>query len=214
MNTKRKRLYLVGAGDVGRMMESWLDLIPGFHSEWEIMGFLDKNPDALRDYPTMHRILGDPVNFNFSPDDYVLMSLSNPDAKQYLAGILRDKVRFFNFIAPNSILGKYLNLGTGVIICPNTCFVSNTNIGDFTFINTGTNIGHDCTIGAYSSIMSNVDLGGRVKLGERVYIGTNAAVIPDTTVGNDIKIGVGSIVIRDLKKPGTYFGNPARLLKF
>lgn len=213
MRKARKNLYIIGAGDLGRMLEAWLGLLPDFDKNWEIKGYLDQDSNALRNYPSDYAIVGDPLTFKFLPDDYALMCVSNPGSKQKLAEYLEHRVKFFSYVAPNTIMGKYMTIGTGVIICPNTCFVSNTYIGDFVFINTGTNIGHDSIIGAYTSIMSNVDLGGRVKLGERVYIGTNATVIPDKTVVNDIVIGAGSIVIQDLKKPGTYFGNPARFLK-
>jgi sugar O-acyltransferase (sialic acid O-acetyltransferase NeuD family) len=214
MSNLKKNLYIIGAGDLGRMMEAWLELLPDFDKKWVIRGYLDQDKNALKDFPSDYSIVGDPLHFNFMSDDYVLVCVSNPNSKQKLAENLRNRVRFFSFIAPNSILGKFMTLGNGVIICPNTCFVSNTFLDDFVFINTGTNVGHDCKIGAYSSVMSNVDLGGRVHLGERVYIGTNATVIPDITVNSDITIGAGAIVIQDLKQTGTYFGNPARLLRY
>lgn len=211
MSELRKSLYFVGAGDLGRMMEAWVGLLPDFDQNWVIKGYLDKNSNALKGYPSDYKIVGNPVDFRFKSGDHALMCISDPVRKQELATILKERVSFFTYVAPNAFLGKFVHLGTGVIILPNTCFVSNTWIDDFVFINAATNIGHDCKIGAYCSIMSNVDLGGRVTIGERVYIGTNATIIPERTVNNDITIGTGSIVIQDLKKQGTYFGNPARL---
>ena len=134
--------------------------------------------------------------------------------KQNLALKLKGKVRFFSYIAPNVILGKFVTIGEGAIICPHVCIMTNTLIGDFVFINAGSQIGHDCNIGSYCSLMAHVDLGGHVKLGERVYMGTNSTVIPNKKINDNVKIGSGSIVIRNLKEPGTYFGNPAALVKF
>ncbi len=210
----KKKLYLIGAGDLGREMESWLELLPNFHQKWEIKGYIDQNPNALQGYPSDYIIVGDPLNFDFSPDDNVLICITDPMSKQQLASKLKDKVKFFSYIAPNAILCKYVTLGNGVVICPNSCISTNVQIGDFVYINSGTQIGHDSIISSFCSIMSHVDLGGHVKLGERVFIGTNATIIPGKTVDKDIIIGTGSIVIKNLKIKGTYFGNPATLVEY
>lgn len=212
MKENIKRLYLLGAGDVGRDMESWLDLLPDFHRKWKITGFLDLNPDALSGYPSNYKILGDERKINFISGEHVLICVANPGVRQRIVMELNNRVAFFSYIAPNVILGKFTKIGAGVIIFPNCCIMTNTEIGDFAFINVGTNIGHDCKIDTYCSVMSNVDIGGDVTVGKNVYIGANATIIPRITVNDNITIGAGSIVIRDLKKQGTYFGNPAKFI--
>ena len=210
----KKNLYLVGAGDLGREMESWLTLFPDFYGEWEIRGYLDQNPHALNGYPTDFKVIGNPLEFQYMPDDHVVMCVTNTVSKLNLVTKLKGKVQFFTYIAPNAILGKFTSIGEGVIVCPNVCIMTNTRIDEFVFINAGTQIGHDCIVGAYSSLMAHVNLGGPVILGERVYMGTNSTIIPRINVGDDVKIGTGSIVIRNLKRAGTYFGNPASLVEF
>jgi acetyltransferase-like isoleucine patch superfamily enzyme len=49
------------------------------------------------------------------------------------------------------------------------------------------------------------------RIGSRVSIGSNATIMPVTIV-DDVVIGAGSVVTRDITAPGTYAGNPARLL--
>lgn len=212
MKEKKKSLYLLGAGDLGRDIESWLELLPDFHKQWEIKGFFDKNPDALRGFSSDYKILGYERNFKFKPGDHVIICTANPELRQRIAMELESRVAFFSYIAPNAIIGKFVKIGTGVIICPNVCIMSDTEICDFVFINVGSNIGHDCKIGTCCSLMSNVDIGGDVSLGEKVYIGANATIIPRISVNDNITIGAGSIVIRNLKKQGTYFGNPAKFI--
>jgi sugar O-acyltransferase (sialic acid O-acetyltransferase NeuD family) len=214
MKETKKSLYLLGAGDLGREMESWLELLPDFHKEWEIRGFLDQNPGALNGFPSEFSITGDPMNFDFNSNDYVLMCITDPASKQVLAEKLRNRVNFFRYIAPDATISKFVNLGEGVNICLRASISTNAKIGDLAFINAGTHIGHDCRIGAYCSLMPNVDIGGDVVIGERVYIGANATILPGRIVGDDITIGAGSIVIRDLKQKGTYFGNPAKFISY
>lgn len=209
----QKRLFLIGAGDFGREVESWLNLLPDFDKEWKIIGYLDDNEHALGNYPSDYQIVGKPLTYDFCAGDYVLLCISNPVVKENIVKQLANKkVGFFTYVAPYSIIGKFSNIGLGCIICPHVVITTNVNIGKFSIINIGSQIGHDCKIGDFSSIMSNVDLGGKVVLGDRVYMGTNSTVIPGRSIAENIKIGAGAVVIRSLKKHGTYFGNPARLV--
>ncbi|MBN1185660.1 MAG: acetyltransferase [Bacteroidales bacterium] len=212
MSKIKKRLFLIGAGNLGREMESWLGLIPNFKDSWQIIGYLDQNLNALKGYRSYLKILSTYTNFDFNSNDYAVICITDPRQKQEVSNFLKNKVRFFKYIAPNVVLGKFVKIGEGVVICPNSCITTNVRIGDFVFINAGTQIGHDCKIESYCSLMSHVDLGGHVTLGKRVYVGTNATIIPGITVGDDIKIGTGAIVIKNLKEKGTYFGNPASLI--
>jgi sugar O-acyltransferase (sialic acid O-acetyltransferase NeuD family) len=211
----KKNLYLIGAGDFGREMESWLELLPEFNEKWEVMGFLDnKNTEILNEFPSDYSIIGAPENYNFAPNDYVLLCVTNPIAKKRISLNLVGKVKFFTYIAPNAILAKFVKIGEGSIICPNVVISTNVVLDDFVTINLGTQIGHDCKIGKFSSIMANVDLGGCVTIGENIFMGTNSTIIPRLKINNDIVIGTGAIVTRNLKKSGTYFGNPATLINF
>ena len=48
-------------------------------------------------------------------------------------------------------------------------------------------------------------------IGNRVSIGSNATILPVRIV-DDVVIGAGAVVTRDIATPGTYAGNPARLM--
>jgi acetyltransferase-like isoleucine patch superfamily enzyme len=50
------------------------------------------------------------------------------------------------------------------------------------------------------------------EVGDRVSIGSNATIMPVRIV-DDVVIGAGSVVTKDITAPGTYAGNPARLLE-
>ena len=67
-------------------------------------------------------------------------------------------------------------------------------------------------IGDYCSIMTNVNLGGHCIIDEGVFIGTAASLIPKVKVNSNIIIGLASVVIKNLIKKGSYFGNPAKLI--
>lgn len=208
----KKNLYIVGAGDFGREMESMLGLHDNFNNEFEIKGFLDLNSYSLDGKPTDFKFIGSEVGFEFKNDDYVVIAISNSKIRRRVALYLQNRVKFYTYIAPNVTIGKHTKIGDGSIIFSN-CFVSNnTEIGDFVIINAGSNIGHDCIIESYCSLMASVDIGGFVILGEGVFIGTKATIIPKKRIFRDITIGAGTLVIRNLNKVGTYFGNPAKYI--
>ncbi len=211
---QKKKLYLVGAGDFGREMESWLELLPDFSRDWEIQGYLDQNPDALKGFPSDYKVVGSPLGYSLQREDYILLCFAKSSAKKHISQSLKGKVRIFTYIAPNAVIGKFTTIGEGTIIAPNCIVSTNVVINQFVTVNCGTQIGHDCVIGSFSSLMPNVDLGGGVRLGENVFMGTNSTIIPQRSIADNIIIGAGSVVIRNLVKPGTYFGNPATMLKF
>jgi sugar O-acyltransferase (sialic acid O-acetyltransferase NeuD family) len=208
----KKRIYIIGAGDFGREMESWLEDLPNFKNEYEIKGYLDNDSKSLQNKPTDYEIVGTHEEMEFKENDYVVIAISNSKVRKRIAESLINKVNFFTYIAPNVTIGKFTKIGSGSIICSN-CFIStNTVIGDFVIVNAGSNIGHDCIIESYCSLMANVDIGGSVILGEGVFIGTKAMIIPKKRIFRGIIIGAGTIVIRNLNKVGTYFGNPAKYI--
>ena len=49
-------------------------------------------------------------------------------------------------------------------------------------------------------------------VGNRVSIGSNATILP-VAICDDVVIGAGSVVTRNVDKPGIYAGNPARFLR-
>ena len=49
-------------------------------------------------------------------------------------------------------------------------------------------------------------------IGNNVLIGSNATILP-VSICDDVIIGAGSVVTKDISKPGVYVGNPAKKIK-
>jgi acetyltransferase-like isoleucine patch superfamily enzyme len=56
------------------------------------------------------------------------------------------------------------------------------------------------------------DLWRSTRIGNNVSIGTNVTVLP-VNICDHVVVGAGSVVTKDIKEPGIYAGNPARLLR-
>jgi len=84
-------------------------------------------------------------------------------------------------------------------------------------------IGEDCVVAHGVMFINDLfSTGGPAKgrrelwkatrVGSRVSIGSNATILP-VQICDDVVIGAGAVVTKDIVEPGTYAGNPARLLR-
>jgi acetyltransferase-like isoleucine patch superfamily enzyme len=120
-------------------------------------------------------------------------------------------------------------IGSNVFVGPFVEIQKDVNIGERTkiqshsFICELVDIGKDCFIGHGVMFINDTFAKGgpargdkslwkQTRIGDNVSIGSNVTVLP-VTVCNNVVIGAGSVVTKDIKAPGVYVGNPARLIK-
>lgn len=117
----------------------------------------------------------------------------------------------------------------------------NSFVGPFVEIQKGVRIGKSCKIQSHSFICELVTMGDgcviahgvmfindpflnggpangdmslwkSTNLGNNVTIGSNATILP-VRICDGAVIGAGSVVTKDIDKPGVYAGNPARKIR-
>ncbi len=209
---QNKRLFIIGAGDLGREVESWLSLVPVQQRDWELAGFLDKMKKGapLKKFPSELKILGDWETFEYLPDDCCIIAIADTNTREKIYTNLNGIVTFLPFVASSAIIGKFTGIPDGTVVCPNCIISTNIKLGVGCFINIGTQIGHDVEIGSFSSLMAGIDVGGDCEIGEKVFIGSGAVILPRRKIGNNARIGAGSVVLRNVREGETVFGNPAK----
>ena len=67
-------------------------------------------------------------------------------------------------------------------------------------------IGHDSKIGSFNILNASSTLGGFVNLGENCYLGQGSNIRDKIKVSKQSLIGMGSIITKNIKKKGKYFG--------
>ena len=120
-------------------------------------------------------------------------------------------------------------LGDGVFVGP-FCEVqrgvsigARTRVQSHSFVCELVTIGADCFIGHGVMFVNDRFSGGgpargdmskweATVIGDRVSIGSNATIMP-VTICDDVVIGAGAVVTKSIDVPGSYAGNPARLLR-
>jgi len=130
-------------------------------------------------------------------------------------------------VAPSNLYG--CTLGADVFVGP---FVeiqkavtigARTKVQSHSFICELVTIGSDCFIGhGVMFVNDRFASGGPARgdktkweattIGDRVSIGSNATIMP-VAICDDVVIGAGAVVTKAIDRPGTYAGNPARLLR-
>lgn len=130
-------------------------------------------------------------------------------------------------VAPSNLYG--CSIGDGTFIGPFVEVQKSAVIGkrckvqSHAFICEMVNIGDDCFIGHGVMFINDKfsrggPAGGRKELwkstniGNRVSIGSNATLLPVCVV-DGVVIGAGSVVTKNITKPGIYAGNPAKFIK-
>jgi len=120
-------------------------------------------------------------------------------------------------IGDNCFIGPFVEIQRGVVIG------ARTKVQSHAFICELVTIGGDCFISHGVKFVNDTFSNGgpaggdktqwkKTVVGNHVSIGTNATILP-VMVCDNVVIGAGAVVTKDILIPGTYVGNPARLLK-
>lgn len=213
-----KDIAIYGAGGFGRELACLIRRINTESNEnWNLIGFFD---DGLQpgDRNEYGEVLGDMNTLNnWETPLSVAFAIGNPKIVEMLCHkISNEKISFPNIIAPDTIfLDKdNMSMGKGNVICSRCLISCNVHIGDFNTLNGYITVGHDTIIGNYNTIMPAVKISGGVNIGERNFMGVNSVIIQYKSIASDVVVGAGAVVVKNLKKIGTYVGNPAKRLDF
>ena len=205
------RIIIVGAGGFGREILSWSKDAFKLKKDFEIVGFLDADSQALRGYECNLPVLGDPSEYQPGCDDRFVCALGQPKVKLKVCKDLKVKGgQFLTMVHPSAVVGDRCILGEGCVLCPGAVVTTDVTLGDFVTINAQATVGHDAVVGDGSTLSGHADVTGFAQLGEGVFLGSHACVLPKAKVGSFAIVGAGTVVLCNVKPNSTVFGVPAK----
>lgn len=207
---EKKRLFIAGAGGFGREVAAWARDFCNAADDWQLVGFLDDNPDMLDDAPRELPVVGSLASYRFEPCDRVFVAICEPRVKMQIVEKLKGRAQFATIIHPSAVIGSHCSIGAGSILCPNVVLTTNVTIGEHVHLNLKVTVGHDSKIGSFSTLNSHADVTGSVVVEEAVFMGSHAVVLPRGHVGAFARVGAGSVVLRHVSSEETVMGVPAQ----
>ncbi|WP_151998745.1 MULTISPECIES: acetyltransferase [unclassified Imperialibacter] len=201
MSHKQTRIIVIGAGGHAAEIDEYIQYANQAltSTEWEIVGFLDDNPDSYARYSFSAPFLGAISNHKTLDEASYIMGIANLTYRRpIIEKFVAVGARFATVIHPGTYVSKSALIGQGVVVAPNVNIGPNVKIGDFTLLNARCSIGHDSELGRYNFICPNVSLSGFTKVGNENLFGINSATIPGITIGDRNKIAAGMVVDKDV----------------
>ncbi len=198
-----KQLVLVGAGNAGNEIWSWLS---AQKNDFHLKGFID-------DIKMGPNIIGKIQNYQPAVDDVFACTVANPSNKVELVELLEQRgAKFINIVHGSAVILSDIRRARGLIIAPFAYIANDVKVGNFVSINVFSSIGHNAIIGNWVTLSSHCDVTGHVVLEDKVFMGTSSSIIPGKVIGNSALIGAGSVVMRNVSAGITVFGMPAKKL--
>lgn len=210
-----KDIAIFGVGGFGREVLTLIHDINKIEPKWNVTGFFDDGYPIGYDVHGL-KVLGGVAKLNeWDKPIAVVIAIGTPAIKQKILGKIDNPlIEFPTLIHPTVLVGDYVKIGQGCILCANTIITCDINIGDFVILNLACTIGHDTEIGNYSAFMPTCNISGEVKIGEGVYCGTGVKIINQTSIGANTTVGAGAVVAKPLPANCTAVGVPAKPIKF
>ena len=115
------------------------------------------------------------------------------------------------FIGPFTEIQKSVRIGSRTRIQSHAFVCELVTIGDDCFIGHGVMFIND-TFSTGGPARGRKELWRRTKIGNHVSIGSGASILP-VEICDHVVIGAGAVVTKDIALPGSYAGNPARLIR-
>lgn len=197
--TTVKRLVIIGASGHGKVIA---DI--AVKNGYEDIVFLDddENVKECVGFP----VIGKTCEARGMDGDKIV-AIGNPKVRER---IQKEISGVITLIHPNAVISRRVEIGEGSVIMAGTVINTDVVIGKSCIINTGASVDHDCVLGDYVHVSVGSHLSGTVHVGERTWIGAGATVSNNVNICGDCMIGAGAVVIKDIDRPGTYVGVPAR----
>jgi sugar O-acyltransferase (sialic acid O-acetyltransferase NeuD family) len=198
---QRERIGLLGNGGQAREIEGFLGI--------ETIIFNAVSPEFLD--PGNAKIIDINSRETNHLETAVLAVVGSPGLRRDLVSMWAGN-RYTNLLISPFVSLSREDLGAGVFIAEAAVVTSGVRFGNHVHVNIASTVSHDVFLADFVTIGPGVHIGGGVSIGEGSFVGIGAVVKHQIKICSGALIGAGAVVVHDVTEPGTYVGNPARLI--
>ena len=207
-----KHLIIIGAGGMGRVMYDMARESIGYGTEYNILGFIDDNTNALDSFANYPPIIDKIKNYQPKPNEIFICSIGGGARKNCMEEIISRGGQFLTMVHKTARIGTNVEIGEGTVIGAFTTLGADAKVGKYNLIQSYSVIGHDTIIGDWNRIDTHVTLVGGTRVQNETDIHTSAMISHNVTIENGARVAACSFVIRRVKEGTTVLGNPAKKL--
>lgn len=209
-------LIIIGASGFGREVAWLVERINALRPTWNLLGFMDDNPNAQGTVVGGYPVLGDCNAAATYPDSYFVCAVGAAQTRRKIVGRLNGIMtpNYATLIDPSALISNRVKVGVGCMICAGSIITVDIDIGNHVIVNLDCTIGHDSVIRDFVTVYPSVNISGSTDIGEAVELGTGTQVIQGKSIGEETIIGAGAVVVKNLPSKCTAVGSPAKPIKF
>lgn len=212
-----KDLIIIGSGGLGREAIWIAERINAHNPEWNILGFIDDNPELCGTSVSGYPVLGTTADVVKYPDAYYICAIGNARARKHVVKKVKSvaPIKFATLIDPACIYcDSRVTFGEGCVICAYTYITVDIRIGNHVYIGANCTVGHDAVVDDFVTLYPSVTLSGNTHIASGCELGTGSQIIQGLTVEKNTIVGAGSAIIRNLPSDCTAVGVPALPIKY
>ncbi len=199
-----KKVIVIGTGGHAKVVADIIKL-----NNDSLIGFLtsDKTKSSFLGKP----VLGADTEYKKFIDAWFIIAIGNATVREKIVLSMPD-AKWYTAIHPNAVISQTNTyIGEGTVVSANAVINSCSKIGKHCIINTNSAVEHDNVVEAFSHISVGTMLAGNVTIGKKTWVGVGASVKDGITICDNCMIGAGAVVVKNIDKPGTYIGVPAKI---
>lgn len=142
-------------------------------------------------------------------DAHIIIGIGSADCRRKIQKSIPEE-KLVTLLHPYAVVADDVVIGVGTVVMAGAVINPGTHIGKGCIINTCSSVDHDCTVGDFVHVAVGSHLCGTVNVGDGTWVGAGAIVSNNVSICSNCMIGAGAVVIKDIKRTGTYVGVPVR----
>lgn len=209
-----KRIAIIGSGQLGQQISHHIQ----YDTKDKVIGYFDdfaEKGTLINGLPIIGKTTEVLNSFQKGIFDFLLIGIgyNHIESRKTFYNSFEFEIPFYTFIHSSCIIDPSAKIGKGTVIYPGCIIDKNTVIKDNVLINIGCSIAHDSIISSHSFLSPRVASAGFVNIDECCFIGINTTIIDNISITKSVQLGGGTVVIKNIEKPGLYVGNPTKFVR-